>query len=92
MDFTAQDVKTQEFAAKKAHFRTSLHSRTLPGRVIHAFDCWALVPAADLLMLRHAIESFSHPGVATDAETVLHLVDEELRRRSAVLPAAGQVS
>jgi len=83
MDFTAPKLQAQ-----KQHSRISAPGFNAPARVVHAFDRWALVPAADLLMLRHAIESFSL-AAAGEAGVVLHFVEEELRRRSAVLPAAG---
>lgn len=86
MDFTAPKL-----AANKRQTWNSIPGVNVRGRVFHAFDHWALVPAADLLVLRHAIESLN-PAATGEANAILHLVDDELRRRSAVLPPAGQVS
>jgi len=86
MDFTAPKL-----TATERDSWNSLAAVNVRGRVVHAFDHWALVPAADLLMLRHAIESLN-PAATGEADPILRLVDEELRRRSAVLPPAGQAS
>jgi len=86
MHFTAPKL-----TSTKRHSWDSISGVNVQGRVVHAFDQWALVPAADLLMLRHAIESLG-PAASGEADAVLHLVEEELRRRSAVLPPAGQAS
>lgn len=79
---TAQDVRTQK--PRSWFFRPG---GTAPGRVFHAFDGLALVPAADLLMLRHA---FGRSGAELgEADIILQSVEQELLRRSAVLPPPG---
>ncbi|HEY1155490.1 MAG TPA: hypothetical protein VGE95_04260 [Arthrobacter sp.] len=90
MKFTAQQFTAQEVRAQHSRSWFYRPGATAPGRVFHAFDGWALVPAADLLMLRRAIER-SGAGLR-EADAILQSVELELVRRSAVLPPAGQAS
>jgi len=92
MKLIAQQFAAQEVRAQEPHSWFYPPGGTAPGRVIHAFDGWALVPAADLLMLRHAIERSGAelPGAELrEAEAILRSVEQELVRRSAVLPPPG---
>ncbi|TQJ58117.1 hypothetical protein FBY30_0332 [Arthrobacter sp. SLBN-83] len=84
MKFTAQQFTTQEVRDQGPHSWFYRPGATAPGRVFHAFDGWDLVPAADLLMLRHAIERSG--ADLRDADAILQFVEQELLRRSAVLP------
>jgi len=84
MKFTAQQFTTQEVRAQGPHSWFYRPGATAPSRVFHAFDGWDLVPAADLLMLRHAIERSG--ADLREADAILQSVEQELLRRSAVLP------
>ena len=92
MKLIAQQFAAQEVRAQEAHSWFHPPGGTAPGRVFHAFDGWALVPAADLLMLRHAIERSGAelPGAELrEAEAILRSVEQELVRRSQSCPRLG---
>jgi hypothetical protein len=59
------------------------------GRVFHAFRRWPLVPAADLLLLRHALEDCNIALEPDQSYALRCLVEDELMRRSALPPASG---
>ncbi|TWD48364.1 hypothetical protein FB478_11062 [Arthrobacter sp. AG367] len=58
-------------------------------RVFHAFRRWPLVPAADLLLLRHALVGQDSSTEPDHASALRCLVDDELTRRLALPPASG---
>ncbi|MGN6440419.1 MAG: hypothetical protein ACTHL6_00740 [Arthrobacter sp.] len=92
MKLIAQQFAAQKVRVQEPHSWFYPPGGTAPGRVFHAFDGWALVPAADLLMLRHAIERSGAelPGAELrEADAILRSVEQELVRRSAVLPPPG---
>ncbi|GGH96383.1 hypothetical protein ACFFGR_06440 [Arthrobacter liuii] len=62
---------------------------TSQGRIFHAFRGWPLVPAADLLLLRHAVERGTLASGPDHASDLLRLVDQELTRRAALPVASG---
>ncbi|HSU48226.1 MAG TPA: hypothetical protein VLJ40_15100 [Arthrobacter sp.] len=62
---------------------------TSQGRVFHAFRRWPLVPAADLLLLRHALQDSNSDREPEQAYALLCLIDDELVRRSALPPASA---
>ncbi|MDP9988866.1 hypothetical protein J2S98_004055 [Arthrobacter oryzae] len=62
---------------------------TAQGRGFHAFRRWPLVPAADLLLLRHALERSTPSDGPGPANQLLLSVNEEIARRAALLPASG---
>lgn len=59
------------------------------GRVFHAFRRWPLVPASDLLLLRHALVGQDSSTEPDHASALRCLVDDELTRRLALPPASG---
>ncbi|MET3952785.1 hypothetical protein ABIB29_003649 [Arthrobacter sp. UYEF36] len=60
-----------------------------PGRVFLQYSKWPLVPAEDLLKLRHALllgQKLGGPDVADD---LLALVDQEVRLHGLAPPTGG---
>ncbi len=68
---------------------THPHSPERPRRVFLRYSRWPLVPAEDLLKLRHSLLLAQELGGPNVADNLLTLVDEEVRLRGLTPPTGA---